>query len=97
MYVLPRKPHLAAEARDLAPLVLIHSNLCEMNEVLIKGGKKYFMTMIDDSTSFCYIYLLKSKDEALHYFHCRRKAHQCRSQGDLVPVPVTGTKWPALT
>jgi hypothetical protein len=29
--------------------------------------------------------------------HCRRKAHQCRSQGALVPVPVTGTKWPALT
>ena len=26
------------------------------------------MTLIDDSTRFCYIYLLKSKDEALHYF-----------------------------
>ena len=23
---------------------------------------------MDDSTRFCYIYLLKSKDEALHYF-----------------------------
>jgi hypothetical protein len=22
----------------------------------------------DDSTRFCYVYLLKSKDEALHYF-----------------------------
>jgi hypothetical protein len=39
-----------------------------MNEVLTKGDKKYFMTLIDDSTRFCYIYLLKSKDEALHYF-----------------------------
>jgi transposase InsO family protein len=39
-----------------------------MNGVLTKGGKKYFMTLIDDSTRFCYIYLLKSKDEALHYF-----------------------------
>jgi hypothetical protein len=29
---------------------------------------KYFITLIDDSTRFCYIYLLKSKDEALHYF-----------------------------
>jgi hypothetical protein len=28
------------------------------------GGKRYFMTLIDDSTRFCYIYLLKSKDEA---------------------------------
>ena len=39
-----------------------------MNGVLTKGGKRYFMTLIDDSTRFCYIYLLKSKDEALHYF-----------------------------
>jgi hypothetical protein len=36
--------------------------------VLTKGAKRYFMTLIDDSTRFCYIYLLKSKDEALHYF-----------------------------
>jgi hypothetical protein len=39
-----------------------------MNGVLTKDGKKYFMTLIDDNTRFCYIYLLKSKDEALHYF-----------------------------
>jgi hypothetical protein len=39
-----------------------------MNGVLTKGGKRYFMTLIDNSTRFFYIYLLKSKDEALHYF-----------------------------
>ena len=26
------------------------------------------MTFIDDCTRFCYVYLLKPKDEALHYF-----------------------------
>jgi len=26
------------------------------------------MTLIDDSTRYCYVYLLKSKDEALNYF-----------------------------
>ena len=26
------------------------------------------MTFIDDCTRFCYVYLLKTKDEALHYF-----------------------------
>jgi hypothetical protein len=62
------KPHMAPEARNLAPLRLVHSGLCEMNGVLTKGGKMYFMTLIDDCTRFCYIYLLKSKDEALHYF-----------------------------
>ena len=61
-------PHKAAEARNLAPLELVHSDLCEMNGELTKDGKRYFMTFIDDCTSFCYVYLLKTKDEALHYF-----------------------------
>jgi len=52
----------------LAPLELIHSDLCEMNGVLTKGGKRYFMTLIDDATRFCYVYLLRTKDEALDYF-----------------------------
>jgi hypothetical protein len=58
---------MTAEARDLAPLELIHSDLCETNGVLRKGGKRYFMTLIDDSTRHCYVYLLKSKDEALNF------------------------------
>jgi transposase InsO family protein len=56
------------EERHLVPLKLIHSNLCEMNGVLTKGGKRYFMTLIDDASRFCYVYLLKTKDEALDYF-----------------------------
>ena len=64
----PRKPHKAAEARNLAPLELIHSDLCEMNGELTKGGKRCFMTFIDECIRFCYVYLLKTKDEALHYF-----------------------------
>nr|AAN64998.1 Putative gag-pol polyprotein [Oryza sativa Japonica Group]ABF95728.1 retrotransposon protein, putative, Ty1-copia subclass [Oryza sativa Japonica Group] len=64
----PRKPHKAAEERNLAPLELLHSDLCEMNGVLMKGGKRYFMTLIDDATRFCDVYLLKTKDEALDYF-----------------------------
>jgi len=50
-----------------------------MNGVLTKGGKKYFMTLIDDCTRFCYIYLLKSKDEALHYF----KIHKAEVENQL--------------
>src|SRR3954467_3893697 len=64
----PRKSHMTAEPRNLAPLELIHSDLCEMNGVLTKCGKRYFMMLIDDSTRYCYVYLLKSKDEALNYF-----------------------------
>jgi hypothetical protein len=52
----------------LAPLELIHSDLCEMNGVLTKGGKRYFMTWINDASRFFYVYFLKTKDEALDYF-----------------------------
>jgi hypothetical protein len=64
----PRKSHKAAEERNFAPLELIHSNLCEMNCVLTKGEKRYFMTLINDATRFCYVYLLKNKDKTLDYF-----------------------------
>ena len=63
-----RKPNKAVEERHLTPLELVHSDLCEMNGVLAKGGKRYFMTLIDDATRFCYVYLLRTKDEALDYF-----------------------------
>jgi hypothetical protein len=55
----PRKPRKAMEARNLAPLDLIHSDLCEMHGIFTKEGKRCFITFIDDSTRFCYMYLLK--------------------------------------
>jgi transposase InsO family protein len=64
----PQKPHKAFEERHLAPLELIHSDICEMNGVLTEGGQRYFMTMIDDASRCCYVYLLKTKDEALNCF-----------------------------
>jgi hypothetical protein len=39
-----------------------------MNGVLTKGEKRYFMTLIDDATKFCYVCLLRTKDEASDYF-----------------------------
>jgi hypothetical protein len=35
-------------ARELAPLELIHFDICEINRELTKGGKRYFITFIDD-------------------------------------------------
>jgi transposase InsO family protein len=63
-----RKPHKVAEERHLTPLELIHSDICEMNDVLTEGGQRYFMIMIDDASRYCYVYLLKTKDKALNYF-----------------------------
>ena len=82
----PRKPHKVAESRNLAPLELVHSDLCEMNGELNKDAKRYFMTFIDDCTRFCYVYLLKTKDEVLHYFkvykaEVENQAFAVRSRG----------------
>jgi transposase InsO family protein len=39
-----------------------------MNGVLKQGGQRYFMAMIDDASRYCYVYLLKTKDDALNCF-----------------------------
>jgi len=49
------KPHKAVDERQTALFELIHSDICEMNGVLIKEGKRYFMTLIDDATKYCYV------------------------------------------
>ena len=54
--------------RDTEPLDLIHSDICDLKFVQTRGGNKYFITFIDDSTKYCYVYLLKSKDEAIEKF-----------------------------
>jgi hypothetical protein len=79
----PRKPHKVAEARNLAPLDLIHSDLCEMNEILTKGGKQYFITFIDDSTRFCFVYLLKSKDKLYIILRLTKLKWKINSRGKL--------------
>jgi hypothetical protein len=64
----PHKPFKSVEVKSLAPLELIHSILCERNGILTKGGKRYFISFIDDATRWCQLYLIKTKDEALGCF-----------------------------
>ena len=60
--------------RSSEPLELIHSNICDLKFIQTRGGKKYFLTLIDDCTRYCYVYLLRSKDEALKMFqHFKNK------------------------
>ena len=54
--------------RNSEPLDLIHTDICDMKSIPSHGGKKYFITFIDDSTRYCYVYLLNSKDEAIDAF-----------------------------
>jgi hypothetical protein len=69
-----------------------------MNRVLTKGGKRYFMTLIDnDASRYCYVYLPKTKYEALDYFkifkgeaenQLKRKIKRLRSDrgGEYFPI-----------
>ena len=54
--------------RNIEPLDTIHSDICDLKFALTRGGNKYFITFVDDSTKYCYVYLLKRKDEALEKF-----------------------------
>ena len=62
-----KHPYKSVE-RNSKTLDLIHTNICDMKSTPSRGGKKYFITFIDDCTRFCYVYLLNSKDEAIDAF-----------------------------
>ena len=56
--------------RNTHLLKLVHTNICEFNGQLTRGGNRYFITFIDDSSRYTYVYLLKSKDKAFDMFKC---------------------------
>jgi hypothetical protein len=52
----PQKPFESLEEKiNLAPLDPVYSDLCKINGLLTRGGKRYFITFIDDASHFCYI------------------------------------------
>nr|KAJ0204663.1 hypothetical protein LSAT_V11C500280120 [Lactuca sativa] len=54
--------------RNTSLLELIHSDICELNGILTRGGKRYFITFCDDFSRYLHVYLLRSKDEAFDAF-----------------------------
>ena len=54
--------------RYTKPLGLIHNDICDLKLVQTRGGNKYFITCVDDSTKYYYVYLLKTKAEAIEKF-----------------------------
>ena len=40
----------------------------ESNDVLTRGGKRYFTTFIDDFSKYCYVYLVSHKNELFDKF-----------------------------
>ena len=46
------------------PLELIHTDICGPMSVETPSGKRYYLTMIDDFSRYCVVYLLNTKDQA---------------------------------
>ena len=64
---LLKRPHKNVE-RNTELLELIHTNLCEFEGKLTRGGNRYFITFIDDFSKYAYVYLLKNKRDAFEKF-----------------------------
>ena len=54
--------------RQAKPLNLIHNDICDLKFIQTRGDNKYFITFVDNSIRYCYVYLFKSKDEAIEKF-----------------------------
>ena len=64
------KKHFSKSDRNSIMLELVHSNVYELNGVLTRGGKRYFITFIDDFSRFTCVYLMRNKDEFFDMFKC---------------------------
>jgi hypothetical protein len=57
-----------AERRMSEPLQLIHSDVCGKLNPMSLGGAEYFVTFIDDSTRYVWVYNLKKKSDVFECF-----------------------------
>ena len=64
---MTKKPFPKAE-RNTQILDLFHTDICEYNGIFTRGGKRYFITFIDDCSIYTYVYLIRTKDEAFDKF-----------------------------
>ena len=64
---MKKKPFHKVE-RSTELLQLVHFDICELNGQLTRGGKRYFITFIDDYSRYTYVYLMRTKDEAFDKF-----------------------------
>ena len=56
--------------RESELLELIHNDLGDLKNNLIRGGKKFYITFIDYCSRSTVVYLLRSKDKAFGMLEC---------------------------
>ena len=62
------KKTYASVNRETELLSLIHTNLRDLKQTMTRGGKKYYITFINDFFRFTGVSLLRNKDEAFNMF-----------------------------
>lgn len=62
----PFKPH--GKIRSKRPLQRVHSDVCGPMPTNSLGGKRYFVTFVDDYTRFCSVYFTRNKSEVFNKF-----------------------------
>ena len=66
MHRKPFKP--VGEIRSTRRLQLVHSDVCGPMQTESIGGRKYFVTFIDDYSRCCAVYFMRNKSEVLEKF-----------------------------
>ena len=59
-----KKPYRTVTKRETTPLELIHTDLADFKNLESRGGKRYYITFVDDCSRYSRVFLLRSKDEA---------------------------------
>jgi hypothetical protein len=65
---LTRKPFSSVNRSISNLLELIDFDVCDLSDKITRGGKRYFITFINDLSKYAYIYLIRTKDEGLDMF-----------------------------
>jgi len=63
-----KKPFNSITTKRTKLLEFVHSDLADFKNTMSKVGKKWYITFVDDFSSYTKVYLLKSKDEVEEMF-----------------------------
>ena len=65
---MTKRPFNAKGNRTKDLLELVHSDVCGLMSIQVKGGYEYFITFTYDYSRFGYVYLMKWKSKAFEKF-----------------------------
>ncbi len=62
-----KNPVYSSDSRTSYPIELVHTDVCQVNN-LSYNGRKYFVTFLDDFSNFSFVYPISYKSEVLSKF-----------------------------